>query len=374
MSSYDLSWYLFIFLEFVQLILILASLFIRTKFNTFILWSGCLLAGIKFSSSAFLSIDIITYEAFYKQLGVSLESDTSTGMEIGFVSLLYLAKALHLPLIFVHVSLVIFFLVAVNNFFSYLLSKEEANTLTLVFCLIPMGGELCIYLLRQLASTSFVILAVSISLKSKNIAGRIGGSIAFLLSLLFHVSSFIYFPFVLATFIKKRSYKYLFIGVCYALIIGFFFLPSEIFLSSTEDMGGEDYTSKYKNYSKGEGIREDATIGGFNIVIVAYLLWCITTRFNQMKDSKIFSFACASLLIFVTYLIAELSGTLWLSGRIKFLASAIVLASDIILTNNFIIKSHVKLYFSLMICLLFGFSIFYITKAHAINDLFKIQF
>jgi hypothetical protein len=374
MSSYDLSWYLFIFLEFVQLILILTSLFIRSKFNTFILWSGCLLAGIKFSISAFLSIDIITYEAFYKQLGNSLEYDISTGMEIGFVSLLYLAKALHLPLIFVHVSLVIFFLVAVNNFFSYLLPKEEANTLTLIFCLIPMGGELCIYLLRQLASTSFVVLALSIALKSKNIAGRIGGLITFLLSLLFHVSSFIYFPFFLATFIKKRSLKVLLIVVCYVLIIGFFFLPSEVFLSSTEDMGGENYTDKYKNYSKGFDDRNDATIGGFNIAIVAYLLWCMTTRFNQIKDSKIFSFACSSLLIFVTYLITELNGALWMSSRIKFLASAIVLSSDMILTTNFIIKSQVKLYFSLMICLLFGFSIFYITKAHAINSLFRIQF
>lgn len=291
MLPYEISLYFFIFLESIQLILVLSSLFSKSNI---IVWSGYILAGFKFSIASVLSIDMITYNIFYNQLG-NIDADTSSGMEIGFVYLLYLAKSINLPMGVIHFSLVVFFLFTVNNFFTYLLPKREANTMTLVFGLFPVGGELCIYLLRQLASTSIVILGVTLSLRGKKIIGFI----VYLMSLTFHISSIIYMPFVIIGFVKKKSLKVIVLVALYALIVSFFFLPPDIFIGATSGVdGGSDYTSKYEKYTTSFDDRSDTTIGLFTISTVAYLAWGLIKMYKQLKNTNMFYYGCSSLIMF----------------------------------------------------------------------------
>jgi EpsG family len=366
MLSRDNSLYFFMFLELVYLVIAICSTLFESKL---IIWAGYILAGAKYSISALTSIDIITYNSFYEGLGSNVEADTSSGMEIGFIALLHLAKSLNLPIALVHSSLVVFFLFATNRFFCYFLPKNEANLLTLMFGFFPLGGELCIYLLRQLASTSLVILGLSFLLEKR----KIFGLLVFTGSLFFHVSSVIYTPFFLVGFIEKKSLKIVGLVVFYLLIILFFFIPPDLLMSTLSTSASDSsYIEKYDKYTTNFDERTEGSVGAFNMIIIGYFIWCLRKAYKYAESNQILNYCYSSILITITYLVCELNHVIWMSSRIKFISTMLLVSSSIILTTKFVFKNQTKASFLWIMALMFLFSIYFVQLGHNQHNLYVI--
>jgi hypothetical protein len=364
----------FIIFEFVYLCFVLIFIFTNIKVFSYCAY---LLAGIKYSIAALNSNDVLTYESIYNTV-TSPSLSSQYGMEGGFISLLYIANQINIPLTVLHALFIIFFLFSVNFLLNTLLNnKNAASSLVLIFGFFSAGGELCSYLLRQLLSSSFVFISISLLLRNRKYLAWI----IFIFSFLFHSSSIFYIPIFIAMLFSKISTRILILGISYLLMLLVILNPQ--LSSALILLGGDDslYYSKFESYSsKVDGFREE----GFGILTLSLLIYffglmllnfksILNSTYIQDKFNEYFCYYFTSL-ITILYLFLNVSRVFWLSSRLNFISNIFLLISSLLLTFKVLGFTYKNFITALLSILLFMASSMFIINNYIENGLYVLPF
>lgn len=329
----------FILLEITYLLLFVFGILSDSKIGFYPCYC---LAGIKFSISAINSVDIIQYDAVYNSIGKS-DFSNDDQMEIGFLYLIYIASKLYIPLTLLHSLEIIFFLISINFLLSNFIAESKAVMVTtMLFGFFAVGGELCMYLLRQLLSTSIVFMSLGLFLRNKV---RIS-LLVFISSFLFHSSSIFYVPFFIANFFKSRRTKTAILIILYTILIVVFAFPESTSLFSSFFQNNSLY-SKYEGYSARigeEGWRDDNRIGIFAIGLFCYNIFinALNSKFKFKYNKKQLYFYKFCVIFFGFYFASEFLQIFWISSRVKFIAIFLLLISSFSLTTNYLSNKQIR--------------------------------
>lgn len=359
---------LFILLEFAYLII-----FFTFEFTDFKLLIGIayLFAGFKYSISAITSSDMIAYNEIYNTIS-SFGAESIYNQEVSFLNLLYIAKILHIPLTLFHALEVIIFLLSVNFLCRAFVSKNRAATITLLFGFFPVGGELCLYLLRQLLSTSLVFTSMGLLFRDKSIKSIL----VFSSSILFHSSAIIYTPLFITKLIKNNTLKILLISLAYGVYI---YLISNIELGGQiiSSLTGEAslYQSKYEIYtsvfSQAEGWRE-SNIGAITAVMLLYFVALATWKINTIRKSKLWLYYNFTFIFTAFYLVLNVLKFFWISSRFNFISDILLFTSNIFLSIELFPRNNEKIIFATIAAALFWVSIIVIIRGYEVSGIFRI--
>jgi hypothetical protein len=364
----------FIIFEFIYLCLILLFIFTNVKIFSYCAY---FLAAVKFPISSLNSIDIFNYTSVYND-AESSSFFSHNSMEIGFLSLIYIAHNLNISLALVHGLLIIFFLFSINYLLSTFLNNEKiVNSIVLIFGFYSAGGELCSYLLRQLISTSLVFIGIGLLLRKRKYLSWFIYSFSFL----FHSSSIFYIPIFIALLFSKAYIRILILILGYSLMSLTLLIPQ--FTSAIILLGGDSslYYSKFESYtSKEEGFKEEG-FGILTLGLLVYFFSVLTLRLKSIINSdyilnrfnQYFCY-CFTVLITLLYLILNLSRVFWLSSRIYFISNFFLLISSIFLTFEILGFNYRKYITSFIAIILFISSSIFIINNYIVNDIYKLPF
>lgn len=358
---------IFIYLEFIYLIFCLFYIFSPLPL---IQWFGYGLAGFRFSMAALYSSDMINYQKLYETVeGIGFEP--VLGQEGAFASLLYIAKSIHIPLILVHIAEIVFFLYSISFLFEYFVAKDTAIAMSLIFGLQSVPGEMPIYLLRQIISTSLIFIGIGFLLRKNNFLAFFFAAI----SCTFHSSSYVYFPLFLSSLFPKKIVKVLVMVLGYTLFFIFAYnsnLSGQFITSLT----GENsiYAEKHKLYEYYSTVKNwrNFTIGTFSLLLIGYFALINVWQKGYFWKSPYWLYYSFTIIITLFRIALERAEVYWLSSRFNFISSILLLSSSIILTFEFIPEKEDKLFMALISILLFAVSILIILVGYDTNVLYKI--
>jgi hypothetical protein len=359
---------IFIFLEFTYLLFCLFYIFNPLPF---IRWFGYSLAGFKFSMSALDSMDMENYRKVYEVVeGIGFEPVMN--QEGAFTSLLYIAKITHIPLPLFHMTEIILFLYSLSFLFEYFVPKDTAITISLIFGLQSVPGEISVYLLRQLLSTSLIFIGIGFLLRKNNFLAFLFAAI----SCTVHSSSYIYFPLFLSNLFSKKIIKILVMVVGYTV---FFIFAANLELGGQliiSTMGESSiYAGKHKEYEYYSTIKNwrNFTIGGFSLLLIGYFTAINIWKKAYFWKSPFWLYYSFTIIMTLFRIALERSQIFWLSSRFNFISSILLLSSSIILTFEIIIpEKEDKIFLALIASLLFGVSMIVILSNYDNNTLFRI--
>ena len=369
------SYTIFILLEFAYLVLFFIYEFTNLKLVVVLAY---VLAGFKYSISALQTGDMLAYkevynsiakfnaESFYRQEGYTMEES--------FLNLLYIAKLLHIPLIIFHLLEIVVFLVSVNFLCRAFVPKYQATKITLLFGFFPVGGELCLYLLRQLLSTTLVFTSMGFLFRDKPIKALC----IFSSSLLLHSSAIIYIPLFIAKLIKNNLLKILLLSFIYGIYI---------YMISNIELGGQLITSltgdtsiyytKYQlntleEYAQVE-TRRGSDIGMLTAIMLFYFVLIGTWKINIIKKSKLWLYYSFTFIFTGFYVILNELNVSWIASRINFISDILLFTSNMFLTIELFLKYNDKLIFSALATALFWISVLVVIRGNEVNGiLFRI--
>lgn len=358
---------LFILLEFIYLIIFLIFEFTGFKF---LIGAAYILAGFKYSISSLDSYDIFVYNEIYSTI-TAFGTESTYNQEGGFLNLLYIAKLTHIPLTIFHLIEVVVFLLSVNFLCQSFVPKYQATIITLFFGFFSVGGELCLYLLRQLLSTSLVFIGMGFLFRDKPVRALL----IFSSSLLFHSSSIIYTPLFIIKLIKNNTLKFLLISFAYGVYI---------FLISNVELGGRVISSltgatsvyyyKYQVYtevfSQIEGWR-DAKIGLLTTIMFLYFVLMVIWRINVIKESKLWLYYSFTFIFTIFYIVLSELEISWIASRISFISDMLIFTSNVFLGLEQFSEKDRKLMFSALAIGAFWVSVILIIKGYEINGVFR---
>ncbi|MEB3310611.1 MAG: EpsG family protein [Snowella sp.] len=312
----------------------------------------------------------MTYQIIYDKVSkISLES--FMGQEGGFTSLLYITKSLGISLGLFHCLEIVLFLYSISYLFECFVPKNKAIAISLIFGLQPVPGELAIYLLRQILSTSIMLFALGLFFRKK----ITWAWILAIFSSIFHSSSFFYLPFFLGGLFTKKLTKTLVIFLGYALIFlityNFDFGRDLVLSTLGEDSLYAEKYEAYEQYAERENWRA-FTAGFFSILMILYFVGINVLKKGLFWKSQLWFFYTFTVAITLFRLILERVGVFWLSSRFNFISSIFVLSSNILLTFEIIPEKEDQFFLALISILLFGVSVIIILSGFDRNMLFRI--
>jgi hypothetical protein len=359
----------FVLFECLYLIVVLCYVFTQSKL---VCWLAYSLAGLKYSLSSLESIDITVYERVYKAVkGFGLEPVQQ--MEGGFTSLLFLAKITNLSLTVFHFIIIIVFLLSVTFLFRSFLPKSKATLISLLFGFFPVGGELCLYLLRQLLSTTVVFFGMGFLFRKqpfKALIISLGG-------FLFHSTTAIYIPLFISGFFRKKFIKVSIILGSYLLffvIIYNFELGYNLISNFTGD--SSIYYLKYIAYIKRSGEEGYRDAGSMGLLTISMLLYFISINLwyrIYFLRSQNFLFYFFTILLVVFQFSLESLRLFWISSRLNFISDMLLLASNILISIEALPKKYYKSIIIGIVVLMFWASVILITKDYETHGLFRLS-
>lgn len=364
-----LSDVIFLSIEFFYLLLCLLYIFSSLSI---VRWVAYFVTGFKFSMAAIYTQDIMAYQTIYDKVDrISLEPFMN--QEGGFTSLLYIAKLLHIPLGLFHCLEIVLFLYSISYLFECFVPKDKAIAMSLIFGLQPVPGELAVYLLRQILSTSIMFFALGLFFRRKMVWSW-GLAI---LSSVFHSSSFFYFPFFLSSLFKKKFTKIvvMFLGYGLVFLLAYNFNFGRELVSATlgeNSLYAEKYTS-YEGYTQLENWR-NFTAGFFSLLMIFYFIGINIWKKGLFWKSPLWFFYTFTIAITAFRLILERGGVFWLSSRFNFISSIFVLSSNILLTFEIIPEKEDQVFLTVVSMLLFWVSTIIIFAGFDRNTLFRIPY
>jgi hypothetical protein len=359
----------FILFECLYLFLVLGYIFSRSRI---ILGLAYGLAGLKYSLSALNTSDIKNYEIVHRIVDrISLEPVNQ--QEGSFASLLYIGKLLNISVAGVHFLSIIAFLASVAFLFHSFLPKSKAITISLLLGFVPVGGELCLYLLRQLLSTSFVFVGMGFLFRNRPLKALLIG----FAGILFHSTAVIYLPLFISGFARGKILKMSIILGSYGFI---FWLFSNLELGSDlviNAIGAESlYTAKYEFYTSfsGEkGWRDGGSIGLLTIIMVAYFIAINVWNRLYFLRSPIWLFYFFTFIIVAFQFSLEILKVFWISSRFTFIADLLLLTSNILISIEILPRKYYHILIFSIVVALFWISVYLITAGHVNDNLYDLH-
>ncbi|OKH23787.1 hypothetical protein NIES593_09010 [Hydrococcus rivularis NIES-593] len=359
----------FVLFECLYLIVVLCYVFTQSKL---VCWLAYSLAGLKYSLSSLESIDIITYEKIYKAVQ-QFGFEPFMGMEGAYTSLLYLAKIANLSLTLIHGITVIVFLVAVTFLFQVFLPKNKAIVISFFFGFVLVGGELNLYLLRQLLSTAIIFWGMSFLFKNKPFRALV----IYLCGFLFHSSTAIYFPLFISGFFRKKITKILIVIGSYLLV---FVLASnfELGYELISGLTGQEslYYTKYQAYtsfSGKAGWRDEGSMGLLTIGMILYFIAVNVWNRLYFFRSKIWLFYLFSFTMVIFQFALEAFRLFWISSRLNFISDSLLLISNILISLELIPKKYHQLMIVFSVVAIFWVSVYAIVIGYDRYGLYRFS-
>lgn len=359
----------FILLECLYLIATLAYVFTQKRLLCYVAYG---IAGIKYSLSSLGTMDISNYRSVY-ELVDRISLAPFMAQEGGFTSALYIAKLLSISLTAFHAISIVLFLISITFLFQSFLPRSQSTYVSLLFGFFPVGGELCLYLLRQLISTTIVFAAMGFLFRKKT---RKAFWI-FLIGFLFHSSTAIYFPLFLSELFKNRSIK---LAILLGSYLGLFLVVSNttIGLFAIELLTGDSslFYSRYTTYAAmagQEGWRDTGSMGLLTIAMILYFISINLIRFMYCFKSKYALFYGFTLIVFTFQFGLEVLKVFWISSRFSFIADTLLLSSNILISTELMPKRQSQLIVVGIIVAIFWVSIVVIMKGYENFGLYDLS-
>ncbi len=360
---------IFMGLEFLYFLLALVYILSPLRFLLFILYP---LAGIKFAFSSLFFFDTRNYEKVY-DLADKVSLDPVMDQEGAFVSLLYLFKSANLPLVVLHGVEIIAFLFAAKFLFEAFLPSYQAIVMSLLLGLFATMGEMGLYLLRQLLSTTLVFMAMGFLFREKK-----GWAFFFLvISFFFHSSSFVYIPLFLTIFTPTRVGKILVILVSYSILFLVAY-KSDFGVSVLNMFTGQDslYTSKYDQYSEMQGVEgwRETALGAPLLSLIVYFVGLNAWKNFHFWRSPYWLYYVFSLVLTGFYLVLGFNKIFWLSSRFNFMSNIFLLTACVLLSLETLSPKEHKPLLMIIFSILLPLSLRNIMMNYDQNVLFRLPF
>jgi hypothetical protein len=359
----------FILLECLYLIAVLAYVFTQKRLLCYLAYG---IAGIKYSLSSLGTMDIELYQSVYKLVdGVSIAPFMA--QEGGFTSALYIAKLFSISLTAFHAIAIVLFLISITFLFRAFLPKSQSTMVGLLFGFFPVGGELCLYLLRQLISTTIVFVAMGFLFRKKTRKAFC----VFLTGFLFHSSTAIYFPLFFSSFFKSKAIK---LSILIGSYIGLFIIVSNVSVGTAVISlltGGDSlFSSRYETYAAmagQEGWRDGGSMGLLTIAMILYFIGINLVRFLYCFKSKYALFYQFTLIMVAFQFGLEILKIFWISSRFTVIADTLLLSSNILISTELMPKKQYQLITVGIIVAIFWVSLVVIMKGYENYGLYDLS-
>jgi hypothetical protein len=342
---------LFIAFELAYLLIFVILAFKKSEILTI---SAYCLAGLKYSLASLQSIDIYTYENIYNTVDHFVGLETVEGQEGGFVSLMYIAKQLNIPLPYLHFVEIVLLLLALRFLLKFFLPSSQAAAMSVLFGFVAVGGELCMYLLRVM------------------VAAVIGSA-----SLIFHSSSIFYLPFFISSYFSKNNIRLPVLLGSFALF-GLVVYNVDVGISLIASITGEASTFylKYLTYTRDTHLMDgrDAKVGFISQVLMLYFSIIFTYKWKEILQptNKASIFYVFTLAITVVYIALESLDVFWISSRLNVISKMFLVASCLLLTIDILPKKLFGIIMSIFGTMICFVSIILIMQGYASHSLFKL--
>jgi hypothetical protein len=373
------SYTFFILLETFHLILLILFVILQ---NRFIFWLAAFFSAFKFSVSSLESFDINNYQIIYDQVE-SLHGilESYKGQEGMFVNLLYIIKRLGIPITFLHFSEIILLFVSVEFMLSALLSRQHAKILALLFGFISVGGELCLYLLRQLLATSIVFFGIGFIFREKPIKALP----LFFISIIFHTTSIFYSPIFIGSCIPsqllpkhRRIIQLAVMAGLYTLLITPVYnaafglsVISSLFAQASLFYFKFDYYTNVTNTDLGR----DTSLGVISTALLGFFVFFFVLRFKAILRGNIqkYYFYVFTLFFSGFYIILERLSIYWISSRVNFIAKMLLYLASMLLIHDIFSKKKFKVLIIIVSILTFFVSTLLITQGNEQYGIFDFS-
>jgi hypothetical protein len=370
----------FVLLETLHLTLVVLITLVR---NNVIFWVAICLTALKFSVSSLQSPDILIYNKVYDQVdklyGIFEAYEGQEGM---FVNLLYLARQLNVSLIALHFFEIILLFMSANFMLNALLPKHQAKIFTLFFGFIAVGGELCLYLLRQLLATSIIFFGIGFVFREKPLKALP----FFLGSVIIHTTSIFYFPMFISAFIsnqlsleRRRITQLIVMAGLYTLLIlpvydaafGISMLSSFVAQASLFYLKFDYYANKIDNTDLGR----DTSLGLISTMLLGFFISFFVIRFKAILQGNIqkYYFYVFTLFFSGFYIILERLSIYWISSRVNFIAKMLLYLASMLLIHDIFSKNKFRVLIIIVSILTFFVSTLLITQGNEQYGIFNFS-